>query len=287
MATMLEPSVIASEYWQATCHLALNDFVGRLPGGRGEYLSHVAGFVKDLYARIEGGSGAKVFIDKTPRYYLIVPFLAEAFPDARFIFLFRNPLEVLSSILKTWHHDRMTPRLRGSYVDIMRGPRLMAEGAKLLGDRALCLDYRELVSVPEDVMRRSCDYMGITFSEVMLTGYRSVQFEGIMGDPTGVQSYGGVSTESLAKWKRGLSNAYRKWFARRYVRFLGDETLAGFGLTERGLLEEIDAIPTTWGGAVSDAVGYGLFTIERWLNHHTTGMPKGRRSRERPYLPYG
>lgn len=287
LATMLEPTAIAAEYWHTTCHLALDDLVKQLPGGRKEYLQRVSMFVNGLYQSIDGGSGAELFLDKTPRYYLIVPFLAEAFPNARFIFLFRNPLEVLSSVLKTWHGNRMTPRLRGSYVDIVRGPRLMAEGARLLGDRALCLDYGELVSAPDAVLQRSCDYLGVSFSDEMLSKYKSVEFDGRMGDPTGVKSYGGISTDSLAIWKVGLSNVFRKWYVRRYVRFLGDDTLSAFGLTEQGLLEEIDSISTTWSGAVSDAAGYSMFTIMRWLNYRTTGMPKLRRLRARPYLPYG
>lgn len=287
MAAMLDPTAIASEYWHTTCHQALTDFMDQLPGGREEYLHHVAGFLGGLYSSVGDDSRSKLFLDKTPRYYLITEFLAEVFPEARFIFLFRHPLEVLSSILKTWNHDRFSPRFRASYIDLMRGPALMAQGVNVLGDRVLCLTYEDLVSQPEASLRLVCEYLDISYMDGMLTAYRSIELSGSMGDPDGAKSYQGVSGESREKWKSGLSNAYRKWFARRYVRYLGDDSLNAFGLSVRGVLEEIDNIPTTFQGAITDAIGYSLFTAERLLNHLTTGEQRRKCLRKRPYLPYG
>jgi len=287
LAAMLEPHAIVAEYWHENCAQALEDLFQELPGGRGEYARRAADFVRGIYGSVAGDSGATVFVDKTPRYYLIVPFLAEAFPDARFVFLFRNPLEVLASILKAWHKDRIGPLLKGNYVDLVRGPGLLAEAQRMLGDRALSIHYSRLVADPEAEVKRTCAYLDIPFEPAMLTDYRQVEFKGRMGDPEGARSYDGVSTDSLAKWKRGLGNFYRKAYARRYVRFLGPDTLAAFGLEEGALLAEIDAIPTTYRGAVRDAAGHALLTAVRWLNHHTTGTWWSRRGRRRPWLPYG
>jgi hypothetical protein len=54
-------------------------------------------------------------IEKTPRNCLRVPFLAAAFPDAFFIYLFRNPVETVSSMLDAWKSGRFIshPRLPG------------------------------------------------------------------------------------------------------------------------------------------------------------------------------
>lgn len=50
-------------------------------------------------------TGKETFIDKTPRYYLIANFLAEIFPDARFIVLLRDPFDIAASYRSTWNVD--------------------------------------------------------------------------------------------------------------------------------------------------------------------------------------
>ncbi|HWT15514.1 MAG TPA: TIGR03032 family protein [Patescibacteria group bacterium] len=46
------------------------------------------------------------FIEKTPKNALRVPFFASAYPDARFILLYRDPRDVLSSMLDAWRSKR-------------------------------------------------------------------------------------------------------------------------------------------------------------------------------------
>jgi uncharacterized protein (TIGR03032 family) len=54
-------------------------------------------------------------LEKTPKNALRVPFLAAAFPDAQFLYLYRDPRETISSILDAWHSGRFVtyPQLPG------------------------------------------------------------------------------------------------------------------------------------------------------------------------------
>ncbi|MCH2109668.1 MAG: TIGR03032 family protein [Polyangiaceae bacterium] len=45
-------------------------------------------------------------LEKTPKNALRIPFLKEAFPDARFIFLYRSPRETMSSMLEAWQSGK-------------------------------------------------------------------------------------------------------------------------------------------------------------------------------------
>ena len=45
-------------------------------------------------------------LEKTPKNSLRIPFLAEAFPDATFIYLYRDPRETISSMIDAWRSDR-------------------------------------------------------------------------------------------------------------------------------------------------------------------------------------
>ena len=55
------------------------------------------------------------FLEKTPKNALRIPFILKAFPDARFIFLFRDPRQNISSLLDSWRSRRYVtyPRLPG------------------------------------------------------------------------------------------------------------------------------------------------------------------------------
>jgi hypothetical protein len=46
------------------------------------------------------------FLEKTPKNALRIPFLTQVFPDARFIFLWRDPRENLASIIEAWRSGR-------------------------------------------------------------------------------------------------------------------------------------------------------------------------------------
>lgn len=58
-------------------------------------------------------------LEKTPKNALRVPFLATAFPDAYFVYLYRDPPETLSSMLDAWRSGRFV-----TYPDLpgWRGP---------------------------------------------------------------------------------------------------------------------------------------------------------------------
>ncbi len=61
-------------------------------------------------------AGARVrMLEKTPKNALRVPFLARVFPEARFIYLHRDPRPVLASMMEAWGSGRFRtyPNLPG------------------------------------------------------------------------------------------------------------------------------------------------------------------------------
>lgn len=59
--------------------------------------------------------GQRRFLEKTPKNSLRIPFFNHIFPDARFVFLWRDPRENISSIMEAWRSGqwRTYPKLEG------------------------------------------------------------------------------------------------------------------------------------------------------------------------------
>ncbi|MBC7794663.1 MAG: TIGR03032 family protein [Clostridia bacterium] len=62
-------------------------------------------------------AGTIRLLEKTPKNALRIPFLAATFPDARFIYLYREPEENVASIIEAWASDRFQ-----TYRDLPNAP---------------------------------------------------------------------------------------------------------------------------------------------------------------------
>jgi uncharacterized protein (TIGR03032 family) len=75
-----------------------------------------AGALRDRDGRTpRAGAGGLRLLEKTPKNSLRVPFLAEAFPDARFVYLYRDMRDTISSMLDAWRSGKFVtyPALPG------------------------------------------------------------------------------------------------------------------------------------------------------------------------------
>ena len=101
----LRPYGHSAEYESRLAQAALAEFLQTLPSGTDDYFEAARRMGLYLYQQALAGTGKHYFLDKTPRYYWIIPELQRVFPRATFIILLRNPLAVLCSIINTWAKD--------------------------------------------------------------------------------------------------------------------------------------------------------------------------------------
>lgn len=128
-------------------------------------------------------------LEKTPKNALRIPFLTTLFPDANFIYLYRDPRHVISSMIDAWHSGRFQtyPQLPGwtgqpwslllvpGWRNLMGKPvhqivaYQWATTSKLLLDALESLDpetiqkvrYETFVSQPQEEINRLCQALGL------------------------------------------------------------------------------------------------------------------------------
>lgn len=255
-AYALREQGLAAEYTQPIAARAIREFVNGLPGGEDDYWTALRTFSLDLYERA-AGPGATHFLDKTPRYHFITPELFRMFPDAKVVFLWRNPLAVVASIVDTWTKGRWNvDRWQGD----LHGIAQLVEAYEEHADRSLAVNYESLVGDPDTTWPRIFEYLEVPFDPALLNAFSDVRLAGAMGDPTGVHRYQELSTEPLEKWKGTLGHAWRKRWCREYLDWIGTERLAVMGYDAAVLRSDLDALPSSPRMAVSDAMHGAYWT---------------------------
>jgi len=156
---------------------------------------------------------AELLVDKTPRYYKIVPELADLFSNARFVLLVRDPRDIAASWKTRWQADLealASPEgVRDDAYDVFCAPALMLEARERLGDRAHWLRYEDLVADPATQLRGVCEFLGLEYSDALLD-YRAdpeliaLHTASSLGDEE-IWSRDAIDRASVGRWPEALS----------------------------------------------------------------------------------
>ena len=87
----------SAEYNEQLAFKALGIFLRDLPNREETYIEGLRLMFSHIYSMALNELNSKYFLDKTPRYYEIIPELYSIFPEAKFVVLLRNPVAVLNS----------------------------------------------------------------------------------------------------------------------------------------------------------------------------------------------
>ncbi|GAX59187.1 sulfotransferase family protein [Candidatus Scalindua japonica] len=248
----LKKKGVYAEYSHKILSEALEDFFHYLPNGKDDYLHSIREFTLGLYrkaAKIE----VKYFLDKSPRYHLVVEDIITLFPEGKFIFLWRNPLAVAASVLN-WSDGKWNFHFQ---IDLFKGLANLIAAYDAHSNLAISVRYEDLLINPRDEWERILNYLDLPFDPDLLSRFSDVQLRGRMGDPHVSHAvYQDVSTEPLDKWKNVLRNPFRKAWCRRYLRWIGAERLNVMGYNLDELLNTLNSIPSSPRYLVSDIMHF-------------------------------
>ena len=114
-------------------------------------------------------AGAHYFGEKSPSYYNSLQFLADRFPGARFIIIWRDLSSTCRSILKARESSSFF-RKRGILHRTIIGYRRMKQQCDALREQGVPvhqLHYEDLVRYPHAVMTRVCEFLQVPFDPRM------------------------------------------------------------------------------------------------------------------------
>lgn len=231
---------LKAEYNHPAMVQAIEDFCATLPNGAEDYREEVRDCVLRLYEK-STAEKCRYFVDKTPTYCFVTNEIMSLFPEGKFVFLWRNPLSVISSIIETWQPWHPTLFREELFNGLPRLVEAYAENR----ERAHAVRFEDLVDGDESPWRELMAYLEIEFEPDALRRFSEMELNGRMGDPTGRSRYKSLSSEPKHKWRATLANPLRKEWCRRYLRFLGQERLSVMGYDLHELTSALDAEPTT------------------------------------------
>src|SRR5437870_11957340 len=151
-------SVQKAPYDPFNVEQAVREFVTDLPRGEADYLDALRAYTDTMYERmLSTAPGKRFFLDKTPAYALVLPFLVKLYPEAKYVVLTRHPPAVLSSWVESSFDGNYQVALNHNPLLPPYVPAL----APTLRDRPVPfvpLPSEKLVREPEPTFRATCDH---------------------------------------------------------------------------------------------------------------------------------
>lgn len=243
-----------TEYSHSACQVAFEDFIENLPNRYDDYHQAIREFAYKLYD-LQCKKKEKYFLDKTPRYYLIIPEIKKIFPNAKFIFLFRNVVQIYASVILAWGKGRLN-RLFFNYIDLIKGPKLLSEGYELLKEDSYALKYENLVKNPQKYLAELCKYLDINYITELETDFVHQSLRGRLGDKVGIEQYKEINNLTLKKWQSVYDTKIKKKIIKGYVESLDDRIFKIQGYDKLSILQEIQNIKVK---------GIGILDCFDWL----------------------
>lgn len=157
--------------------------------------------VSSIYS-ILSPTDVRYFVDKTPRYYGIVPFLKKAFPSARFIYLLRSPAEVVAS--KIQKNNNRVPPLKMVLLDTITATTKIADAISE-SPQDLTITYHDLVRDTSNIINKIQTFLSVTLKVDELG---SIQLSGSLGDQR-AKSTRRIDPDISRDWTSSVSTLLR------------------------------------------------------------------------------
>lgn len=200
-----------------------NQFLQKIEAGRiSTYLDAQATndvferFILAIFQKKASKTNKSYLSEKTPSNIEVFPELQDCLPNAKYIFVVRDPRAIVASLLEVGRKMRADSIDAPAYLRRTRYAvefvNMMWEKGRqaLLKDHVLLLHYEDIISDTESTVRKLSAFVGIPFEEAMLqiqsSKWDAPEFKA--GEAywyTKEQLEMAISKQSTEKWKENLS----------------------------------------------------------------------------------
>lgn len=177
------------------------------------------------------GEETSFFVDKTPRYYYHLTALQQMMPRAKYIYLFRNPLEVLASKIRMRQNT-----LKGFAIyrnDVLLAPFKMLEGLREAPEHCLILSFDRLVRQSHEVATQIGQFLSV--SDIHPEKIAAVSIEGKMGDPVAMAEQRNIHV-AHQQWTNVVNSWVRYRIFKRVLHTIPEEFFEYCGTNKTNLL---------------------------------------------------
>lgn len=203
-------SIVVSEYesykefntWEVNLYRA-HQAVRKLKN-KERTLSNAINCVYQIYNEEKGCQGLR-WGDKTPINTIYVDKILNVFPNAQYIHIERDPLDVVCSYVKAGLYETYE---EAAFFWKEATNKANTLGKKLPTSQYYKISYEELVTDPETELQKVCIFLNIEYRNSMLDYWKKTNELGDVKLRSHHKNIGkSVNTSSIGKWKNQLSEA--------------------------------------------------------------------------------
>lgn len=138
-----------------------------------------------------------MFVDKYPYNFLYIGFIAKAFPNARIIYLKRNPMDACFAMFKQ-SYFKFSYSLEDLGHYYVAQEKLRNHWQSILSDRLITVEYECLVTGQEQETRNLLENLGLKFEENCMSFEKNTNSS---ASASTLQVRKKIHTRSIGKWK--------------------------------------------------------------------------------------
>jgi len=261
-------NVDKAPYDHIVAGIGQRDFVAELEHGEDDYWRACRAYALSLYGSYMAKHPEQVFIDKTPEYATVWPFLKKVFPEAKYIVLTRHPAAIFSSFANSFfdgdfkvteQHDPLFERYIPAMAGLLRDPDL----------KVLHIRYEDLVSNPEHYAEEICRFLGVQFEAAMVDYGKKVSASDGLGDPINVGKFSRPTDQGANRWAIELAEDAEKYrHLREMLARVSEEDIRQIGFDPATVwqpVEELLAAGNLVDGQSKHSASWTRYKVQRKL----------------------
>lgn len=234
--TARETTGMITSYDHTISKLALDEKIKLIENGEELYYQNLRNYFLNFYSALNG-SGKRYFLDKTTRYHQYLDEVIRIFPNAKYIFLTRNPISFFASYFKVnahgdWDKFGEMPFL----TDVKFGYKNLSRGLNNSSINSLLVQYENLVNQPTKEMSRICDFLEVSLEKEMHNYGNRNLVNGPLIDPKSIHNHQEPVTDYLNAWKNVFTENFHRRLVVEFIEMIGDKVLSNLGYDYSELL---------------------------------------------------